>query len=253
MTLLISGQRRISNSNSKDEMRGSLHCATDDETVCCFGRDDTGFWSGERKTTATATLSAVDGFVGLGGFEAEAAPGFGDDDAVAGVVGGVADLDGEVGADVVDEFGEGGDVLGALVGDAGDAVVVDDDVGGGGGFFGCGWGGIGLCVGLRDEGVHDGAVGDAAGAGEEFAALAFELFFGGFVAREEVDGGACRGGYGGAGRGDDSRGAEVGREMSWIQQVHRRLQKRIVEGGWVWRRGCCGSNPEFGGMDKDVG
>jgi hypothetical protein len=29
------------------EMRGSLHCATDGETVCCFGRDDAslGSWT----------------------------------------------------------------------------------------------------------------------------------------------------------------------------------------------------------------
>ena len=63
------------------------------------------------------------------GVQAEAAPGFGDDDAVAGVVGVVADLDGEIDADVADEFGEQGDVLGALVGDAGDAVGVDEDGG----------------------------------------------------------------------------------------------------------------------------
>jgi hypothetical protein len=30
-------------SNSKDEMRGSLHCATHDETVSSFGRDDAFF------------------------------------------------------------------------------------------------------------------------------------------------------------------------------------------------------------------
>ena len=58
--------------------------------------------------------------------EAKAAPGFGDDDAVGGVVEVVADLDGEVGADVADVVGEGGDVLGAFVGDAGDAVVVHE-------------------------------------------------------------------------------------------------------------------------------
>src|ERR1700733_7218871 len=28
------------NSRDENEMRGSLHCATDDETVRCFGRDD---------------------------------------------------------------------------------------------------------------------------------------------------------------------------------------------------------------------
>ena len=64
--------------------------------------------------------------MGVVGGEAKAAPGFGDDDAVGGVVEVVADLDGEVGADVPDVVGEGGDVLGALVGDAGDAVVVHE-------------------------------------------------------------------------------------------------------------------------------
>ena len=29
-----------SESKDKGEMRGALHCATDDETVRCFGRDD---------------------------------------------------------------------------------------------------------------------------------------------------------------------------------------------------------------------
>jgi hypothetical protein len=38
--------------------------------------------------------------------QAEAAPGFGDDDAVAGVVGIVADLDGKIDADVADQLGE---------------------------------------------------------------------------------------------------------------------------------------------------
>ena len=60
------------------------------------------------------------------GGEAEPAPGFGYDDAVGGVVEVVADLDGEVGADVPDVVGEGGDVLGALVGNACDAVVVHE-------------------------------------------------------------------------------------------------------------------------------
>jgi hypothetical protein len=153
------------------------------------------------------------------GFQAEAAPGFGDDDAVAWVVGGVADLDGQVGADVVDLVGEGGDVLGALVSDAGDAVVVDDDVGGGGGFFGLGWGGIG--AGLRNEGVHDGAVGDAAGGGKEFAALAFELFGGGIVAGEEIGGNASCGHQDSADRSEhDARVAERQRRMNWIQQKH---------------------------------
>jgi hypothetical protein len=31
-------------SNGKGEMRGSLHCATDDTAVCRFGRDDAFSW-----------------------------------------------------------------------------------------------------------------------------------------------------------------------------------------------------------------
>jgi hypothetical protein len=42
-------------SNGKCEMRGSLRCATDDETVCWSGRDDAWFSSGRRKTTAKTT------------------------------------------------------------------------------------------------------------------------------------------------------------------------------------------------------
>ncbi len=45
MTLLLGVRSRTS--KCKSEMRGSLHSATDDETVCCFGRDDTvvyGLW-----------------------------------------------------------------------------------------------------------------------------------------------------------------------------------------------------------------
>ena len=30
-------------------MRGSLHCATDDEAVCCFGRDDAFFGVGQKE------------------------------------------------------------------------------------------------------------------------------------------------------------------------------------------------------------
>ena len=35
---------------SKDEIQGSLHCATDDKTVRCFGRDDVCFGLGGRET-----------------------------------------------------------------------------------------------------------------------------------------------------------------------------------------------------------
>src|SRR5271170_3983446 len=39
-TFLGRGGGRTGNGNCNGEMRGSLHCATDGETVCCFGRDD---------------------------------------------------------------------------------------------------------------------------------------------------------------------------------------------------------------------
>jgi hypothetical protein len=113
--------------------------------------------------------------------ETEAAPGFGYDDAVDGVVEVVADLDGKVGADVADVLGESGDVLGALVGDAGDAVVVHEQAGGVGGVVG-------------GEGrVGDGSVGDAAHGGEKIAAVALDLFRGGFFTGEEIAGCGCGG------------------------------------------------------------
>ena len=65
----------------------------------------------------------VVGFVVRG--DAEATPGFGDDNAVSRIMEIVTDLDGQISSDVADVIGEGGNVLGALVGDAGDAVVVD--------------------------------------------------------------------------------------------------------------------------------
>ena len=76
------------------------------------------------------------GWVGMVRGDAEAAPGFGDDDAVGWVVEIVADLDGQVGADVADVVGESGDVLGALVGDSSNAVVVDEQARGVGGVVG---------------------------------------------------------------------------------------------------------------------
>ena len=114
--------------------------------------------------------------------EAEAAPGFGYDDAVGGVVEVVADLDGQVGADIADVVGEGGDVLGALVGDAGDAVIVDEQARCAGGVVG-------------GEGrVGDGSVGDAAHGGELVAAGALDLFRRRLFAGEEIAGcGRCGG------------------------------------------------------------
>ncbi len=121
-------------------------------------------------------------WVGVVRGEAEAAPGFGYDDAVGGVVEIVADLDGKVGADVADVVGEGGDVLGALVGDAGDAVIVDEQAGSVGGVVG-------------SEGrVGDGSIGDAALGGELVAAVALDLFRGRLFAGEEIAGyGRCGG------------------------------------------------------------
>jgi hypothetical protein len=78
------------------------------------------------------------GVLSAGVLEAEAVPGFGDYDAVAGVARVEADLDGEVDADLADEVGERGDVLGALVGDSGDLVAVEEDGGGVGVGVGCG-------------------------------------------------------------------------------------------------------------------
>ena len=34
----------VGEDNGKDEIQGSLHCAADDETVRCFGRDDVCGW-----------------------------------------------------------------------------------------------------------------------------------------------------------------------------------------------------------------
>jgi hypothetical protein len=63
----------------------------------------------------------------LVGVQAKTAPGFGDDDAVAGVMGVVANLDGQIDANVADVFGEQGNILGALIGDPRNPVGVDED------------------------------------------------------------------------------------------------------------------------------
>jgi hypothetical protein len=189
--------------------------------------------------------------VGVG--EAQAAPGVGDNDAVAGVVGGVADLDGEVGAYATDVFGEGGDVLGALVGDAGDAVVVDDDVGGGDGVRRL-RGGV-WTAGFIDHGVHYGAVGDAAGGGEEIAAFALEFFGAGPFALEDVGGYADRSNGADAQGGDGPRGTEGEREMRCNQRKHRALPKSIVQSRRIAAKRCCRSNGLLGdggrGADTD--
>src|SRR5258708_5791804 len=41
------------NTTEKDEIQGSLHCATDDRTVRCFGRDDVCFGLGGREQATT--------------------------------------------------------------------------------------------------------------------------------------------------------------------------------------------------------
>jgi hypothetical protein len=61
--------------------------------------------------------------------DAEATPGFGDDDAVTGVLWVVADLDGEVDAEVADVLGEASYVLEAFIAYAGDFVLVAEDIG----------------------------------------------------------------------------------------------------------------------------
>jgi hypothetical protein len=136
----------------------------------------------------------------------------------------ITNLDWQVGADVVDVLGEHGNVLSALVGDAGDAVVIDDDIGRGSGTvgrrFGLGWAGIGL-TGLRNHGVHDGAVGDASGLGEQIAALALEFFGGGFASRHDVAGDASRSDYADADRDDDPCRTEGEWNMNWNERQHR--------------------------------
>src|ERR1700679_1970155 len=66
------------------------------------------------------------------GVQPEAGPGFGNDDAVAGVARVVAHLYGLVDAEAEDLVGKGGDVLRAVVDEARDGVAVDEDFGGGG-------------------------------------------------------------------------------------------------------------------------
>ncbi len=108
--------------------------------------------------------------------DAETAPAFGDDDGVAGVARVEAHLHGEIDADVADVLAQGADVLGALVGDAGGAVAVDEGVG-------HGTGDVAGPVGLGDA-----AVDDAAGGGEQLAAIALDLLGREGLAGEHVGG-----------------------------------------------------------------
>ena len=151
----------------------------------------------------------------LGG-ETEATPGFSYDDAVGWVVQVIADLDGQVGADVANVFGEGGDVLGTLIGDACDAVIVDEKVRSVGGVIG---GGVG---------IGNGAVGYAAPDGELFATRAFNLFGGGLLAREKISrdcgcskGAHCDGGYA-------SRRAKGKRHVECNGRKHRACPKNSL-------------------------
>jgi hypothetical protein len=126
-------------------------------------------------------LKLVDGVGWEGGgalAEPEAGPGLGDQDAVAGVTGVVAELDGLVDAVTEDEFGELGDVLRAVVGDAGKAVAVEEDVGRGGN----------AVFAVEAARIDEVAVGDAADEGEIFAAAAFELVRRGTAGADVVNG-----------------------------------------------------------------
>ncbi len=98
----------------------------------------------------------------------EARPGFGNKDTVARVAGVVAHLDGLVEAEADDAVGEARDILGAVVGDAGEAVTVDEDLGCGGD----------TVFAIEGEGVYDDAVADAAFGGDALTAAALYLFWG---------------------------------------------------------------------------
>lgn len=105
---------------------------------------------------------------GVGGSAggAKAGPGLAHDQAVAGVVGVVAHLDGLVQAEAADTVAKHGDILGAVVDDATEAIAEEEDFG----LFGEAF------VAAEVAGVEQKAVGDAAARGEELAAAAFDLF-----------------------------------------------------------------------------
>ena len=75
-----------------------------------------------------------------------------------------------------------GDVLGALIGDPGNSVVVDDDLRRRNRTIGLSRN-LRSVAGLRNHGVHNGAVRDPSGAGKKFATLALDLLGGGFAPR----------------------------------------------------------------------
>lgn len=149
---------------------------------------------------------------GCRGVEAEAAPGFGDDDAVAGVAGVEADLDGEIDADVADVVRQQADVLGTLVGDARDAVAVGEDAGRGGWAVG---------GGVREPlSFGDAAVGNAADLGEVVSAGLLDLCGCGSSAGEEPCGDACDGGSAEAESDEIPRVTEQERQMIWDMRKH---------------------------------
>jgi len=78
----------------------------------------------------------------------------------------VADGNGLVEAISADLLGEHGDILRAVVDDAGEAIAVDEDFGGG----------VEAVFAGEGAGVEDEAVGDAAVDGEVLAAAALKLF-----------------------------------------------------------------------------
>jgi hypothetical protein len=69
------------NDNSKNEMRGSLHCAPDDETVRCSGRDDEVLVGGVKQKQQLVVVVA-----GLEVFEAGVVGEVGEVDAAGGAV-----------------------------------------------------------------------------------------------------------------------------------------------------------------------
>jgi hypothetical protein len=159
MALVFNGERRTENGERRTE-------------------------NGERRTENGELAFRVD---------AEAAPGFGYHDAVAGIVGIVANLDGKIDAEVADVLSEAGDILHALVTNTGDAVLIVEDAG----WrldplredlrvFICGTAACALVEGVVDEG----GVGDAATFGEELPAQTLDLFGVGFAMEVNVEGDA---------------------------------------------------------------
>ena len=138
----------------------------------------------------------------------EAAPGFGDEDAVAGVAGVVADLDGLVDAVAEDAVGQERDVLGAVVGDSGETVAVEKNL----------WSGGDAVFAVEGTGVYEVAVGDAADGGDVFAAATLQLF-GGRAAGADDEVGGCA--------SDDDAGSDAAEDAGIV--VLEQLRE-LVEG-----------------------